>query len=232
MSKTTSPSNAWSHIKPSQDSSTSFLNLEKVIQNYASQPELLELILASKVEEDKRRAEEAKLRRKEIDYMLQKKDDEDSPHTCSKVYNQSLPSPRFEDSDKPPALATLPPISSSKHRSLSTDSNGNKRRKREMQAITTIIETKEFPYNDDYLWKNNGNTVHKKSGFKSIYYKCTNSSKSFSKRPNHVIANQRHFQAHNNVPLFLKGKRDKFFLTVVLAGLSVGVIGSTIGVVK
>lgn len=53
----------------------------------------------------------------------------------------------------------------------------NKRRRREMQAITTIIETREFPYNDDFLWKNNGNTVHKKTGFKSIYYKCSNSSK-------------------------------------------------------
>ncbi|KAI9265774.1 hypothetical protein EDC94DRAFT_668711 [Helicostylum pulchrum] len=53
----------------------------------------------------------------------------------------------------------------------------HKRRRREMQAITTIIETREFPYNDDYLWKNNGNTVHKKTGFKSIYYKCSNSSK-------------------------------------------------------
>lgn len=53
----------------------------------------------------------------------------------------------------------------------------NKRRRREMQAITTIIETREYPYNDDYLWKNNGNTVHKKTGFKSIYYKCSNSSK-------------------------------------------------------
>ncbi|KAL7312984.1 hypothetical protein PS15m_008687 [Mucor circinelloides] len=52
-----------------------------------------------------------------------------------------------------------------------------KRRRREMQAISTIIETKEFPYNDDYLWKNNGNTVHKKTGFKSIYYKCSNSAK-------------------------------------------------------
>jgi hypothetical protein len=49
-----------------------------------------------------------------------------------------------------------------------------KKRKREIQAITTIIETKEFPYSDDYLWKNNGNTIHKKSGFKSVYYKCSN----------------------------------------------------------
>jgi hypothetical protein len=55
----------------------------------------------------------------------------------------------------------------------STDSTSNqKRRRREMHAITAIVETKEFPYNDDYLWRNNGNTTHKKSGNKSIYYKC------------------------------------------------------------
>jgi 7,8-dihydro-6-hydroxymethylpterin-pyrophosphokinase len=54
----------------------SFLNLEKVVQNYGNQPELLELILSSKVEEDRRRAEEAKLRRKEIDYLLQKQSTE------------------------------------------------------------------------------------------------------------------------------------------------------------
>jgi hypothetical protein len=112
MSKIPSPSNAWSYTKPSKNNcNTSFLNLERVIQNYASQPELLELILASKVEEDKRRAEEAKLRRKEIDYMLQKKDAEDAPQACPKAHNQSLPSPRFEDSDKPLVLASLPPIS-------------------------------------------------------------------------------------------------------------------------
>ncbi|KAI7856789.1 hypothetical protein BDC45DRAFT_566854 [Circinella umbellata] len=52
-----------------------------------------------------------------------------------------------------------------------------KRRRREMQAITMIIETREFPYNDDYLWKNNGNTIHKGSGNKSIYYKCANNQK-------------------------------------------------------
>lgn len=44
-----------------------------------------------------------------------------------------------------------------------------------MQAIAMIIETKEFPYNDDYVWKNNGNTTHKSTGQKSIYYKCSNS---------------------------------------------------------
>ncbi|KAI8394085.1 uncharacterized protein BYT42DRAFT_553345 [Radiomyces spectabilis] len=52
-----------------------------------------------------------------------------------------------------------------------------KRKRREMQAVTMIIETREFPYNDEYLWKNNGNTVHKKTGYRSIYYKCTNSHK-------------------------------------------------------
>jgi len=58
-----------------------------------------------------------------------------------------------------------------------TETINPKKRKREIQAITTIIETKEFPYSDDYLWKNNGNTVHKKSGLKSIYYKCSNGTK-------------------------------------------------------
>jgi hypothetical protein len=46
-----------------------------------------------------------------------------------------------------------------------------------MQAITKIVETREFPYIDDYFWKNNGNTVQKKTGCKSIYYKCSNSNK-------------------------------------------------------
>ncbi|ORY91414.1 hypothetical protein BCR43DRAFT_518754 [Syncephalastrum racemosum] len=51
------------------------------------------------------------------------------------------------------------------------------RRRREMQAITKIVETREYPYADGYFWKNNGNTVQKKTGNKSIYYKCSNSSK-------------------------------------------------------
>lgn len=45
-----------------------------------------------------------------------------------------------------------------------------------MQAITKIVETREFPYLDDYFWKNNGNTTHK-SGRRSVYYKCSNSGK-------------------------------------------------------
>lgn len=45
-------------------------DLQDVIFYYQSQPELLRLILLSKVEEDKRRAEEAKLRAKELDLLL------------------------------------------------------------------------------------------------------------------------------------------------------------------
>lgn len=45
-------------------------DLQDVIFYYQSQPELLKLILLSKVEEDKRRAEEAKLRAKELDLLL------------------------------------------------------------------------------------------------------------------------------------------------------------------
>ncbi|KAG1050816.1 hypothetical protein G6F46_004158 [Rhizopus delemar] len=50
---------------------TPLYDLQEVIQHYRSQPELLKLILTSKVEEDKRRAEEAKLRAKELDLLLQ-----------------------------------------------------------------------------------------------------------------------------------------------------------------
>ncbi|PHZ15643.1 uncharacterized protein RHIMIDRAFT_273113 [Rhizopus microsporus ATCC 52813] len=45
-------------------------DLQDIIYSYQSQPELLKLILSSKLEEDKRRAEEAKLRAKELDLLL------------------------------------------------------------------------------------------------------------------------------------------------------------------
>ncbi|KAI9305402.1 hypothetical protein BJ944DRAFT_239688 [Cunninghamella echinulata] len=49
------------------------------------------------------------------------------------------------------------------------------KRKREMQAITKIVETRDYPYLDGYSWRNNGNTIQKKTGNKSVYYKCANS---------------------------------------------------------
>ncbi|CAO3689745.1 unnamed protein product [Rhizopus stolonifer] len=49
-------------------------DLRDVIVYYQSQPELLRLILQSKVEEDKRRTEEARLRAKELDMLLFKQE--------------------------------------------------------------------------------------------------------------------------------------------------------------
>jgi hypothetical protein len=66
------------------------------------------------------------------------------------------------------------PINSQKDRS-SSDYSRSKGKKREMHAITMIVETTDFPYHDYFTWKNNGNTIHKNSGQKSIYYKCSNS---------------------------------------------------------
>ncbi|KAI8639002.1 hypothetical protein BD408DRAFT_422115 [Parasitella parasitica] len=251
-----------------------FSNLEKVISTYGSQPGLLELILSSKVEEDRRKAEEAKLRRKEIDFMLQKQEQQQPlqgpektllppiPHrrdllspVNSSGFNDSTlprlqqhhnlnqfpwkksdsnssvkrrssnsieallsPSPNpsdlklpelsstpssssssstvrstcqlpyptnkrsrsicsFEEDHECPTVGRAPPSPPIESATTTSTTNITKRRRREMQAISTIIETRDFPYNDDYLWKNNGNTVHKKTGFKSIYYKCSNSAK-------------------------------------------------------
>ncbi|KAF9100384.1 hypothetical protein BGX27_000417 [Mortierella sp. AM989] len=49
-----------------------------------------------------------------------------------------------------------------------------KRKRREMQPVNKIVESTE-PIVDLYLWKNNGNTTQKKTGCKSVYYKCSNS---------------------------------------------------------
>ncbi|KAG0239636.1 hypothetical protein B0O80DRAFT_497188 [Mortierella sp. GBAus27b] len=50
-----------------------------------------------------------------------------------------------------------------------------KRKRREMQPVSKTIDSPE-PFVDNYLWKNNGNTTQKKTGCKSIYYKCSNSA--------------------------------------------------------
>ncbi|KAF9422402.1 hypothetical protein BGZ76_003792 [Entomortierella beljakovae] len=49
-----------------------------------------------------------------------------------------------------------------------------KRKRREMQPVNKIVESME-PIIDPFLWKNNGNTTQKKTGCKSVYYKCSNS---------------------------------------------------------
>ncbi|KAI8391288.1 uncharacterized protein BYT42DRAFT_556325 [Radiomyces spectabilis] len=244
------------HIHPHE--ATKY-DLQDLVEQYKSQPELLKLILISKVEEDKRRAEEAKLRAKELDVYLHQQrrqalssSDVDSdkewissksrsslkmkrkrrspcsvrntgglaPYsTRSKSYPQDenyiqqqrrhsaaaamlamgtlrIPpscSETASDTDSVgSSTSSQSPTTPSSHMSLSDpygfpalkpdtdaaeDNDHHKPRRREMQAITKIVETREFPYNDNYFWKNNGNTTQKKTGCKSIYYKCSNSNK-------------------------------------------------------
>ncbi|OAD01698.1 hypothetical protein MUCCIDRAFT_82096 [Mucor lusitanicus CBS 277.49] len=88
--------------------------------------------------------------------------------------NARIHSSLGESSDSPKKLL-LPPNNRPPKPSCPDMTNRPRRRRREMQAISMIIETREFPYNDEYVWKNNGNTIHKNTGQKSIYYKCSNS---------------------------------------------------------
>lgn len=74
------------------------------------------------------------------------------------------------------------------------------RRRREMQAITKIVETREYPYIDGHFWKNNGNTVQKKTGNKSVYYKCSNSNK-VSHQTKRVDPTFSHCHLFRDVPL-------------------------------
>jgi hypothetical protein len=69
-------------------------DLQEVIIYYQSQPELLRLILLSKVEEDKRRSEEAKLRAKELDMFLLQQQQQlasSSPQTPDATMMSSTP---------------------------------------------------------------------------------------------------------------------------------------------
>ncbi|KAI9286450.1 hypothetical protein BC943DRAFT_291284 [Umbelopsis sp. AD052] len=209
-------------------------DLQEIISQYQQHPELLKLILSSKVEEDKRRAEEAKLRGKEIDLLLQQQQQPTPPNeaeveeTAVKsrhsadfpyVHPRAVPiRARVQSSDSigpvrrgsilnslderrssfasqssrysPPAHGAgsgaglqrhplSPPYSNPEDRDEDgheSSQSKKQRKRREMQAITKIVETREFPYLDDYFWKNNGNTTHK-SGRRSVYYKCSNSGK-------------------------------------------------------
>jgi hypothetical protein len=81
------------------DTNSTTYDLQDIIQQYQSTPELLKLILTSKVEEDKRKAEEAKLRAKELDLYLQHGNQPPSPEASprrlsvsSLVEEQHLPS--------------------------------------------------------------------------------------------------------------------------------------------
>ncbi|KAI8997369.1 hypothetical protein BDB01DRAFT_770862 [Pilobolus umbonatus] len=231
----------------------SIYGLQELIQQYQSQPELLKLILTSKVEEDKRRAEEAKLRAKELDIYLHQVQPPSPTHSLPHLISNEdelkevQPTRKYSISS-PTKSFRMSPYTIDSHRnkknSISSDlsddmlmdqhqqrrhsaaaamlamgsslvekvkeeeeedrqddissaypspvaddyddirdqeyENNKPRRRREMQAITKIVETREFPYVDNYFWKNNGNTIQKKTGCKSIYYKCSNSNKGCS----------------------------------------------------
>ncbi|KAI9279267.1 hypothetical protein BY458DRAFT_502508 [Sporodiniella umbellata] len=169
-----------------------YYDLQQVIQIYRSQPELLKLILTSKVEEDKRRTEEAKLKAKELDLLLKhtptKRKSSFAEESIEKRRHSAaaamlamgsggtiIPEERVRsESESHEEMASAYPSPIAEEEEY-VKPGGRKRR--EMQAITKIVETREFPYVDRYFWKNNGNTVQKKTGCKSIYYKCSNSNK-------------------------------------------------------
>ncbi|CAO3677125.1 unnamed protein product [Rhizopus stolonifer] len=166
----------------------SLCDLQQVIQHYRTQPELLKLILTSKVEEDKRRTEEARLKAKELDLFLKQ-----TPAKRKSYAEESNEKRRHSAAAAMLAMGgrtIIPNDTQIQRKSEDTISSAypspvaeeeeyksGSRRRREMQAITKIVETREFPYIDRYFWKNNGNTIQKKTGCKSIYYKCSNSNK-------------------------------------------------------
>ncbi|KAI7878952.1 hypothetical protein K492DRAFT_238215 [Lichtheimia hyalospora FSU 10163] len=267
--------------RPSEDLSSNPVNgdLQDVIFYYQSQPDMLRLILQSKVEEDRRRAEEAKLRAKELDLLMLQQQQQQQPQPSQQTplthitqtatpvsfddqptfTRRPTPDTLISDHRSPttsismggasthsdhseifspintsaapagPANVTMfpmdsyppvskPSISSSPIMPNNTSSMMDDsvfhlpsndmfpspypsqplqqnvpsspliqryepyyphrpRRRREMQAVTKIVETREYPYADGYFWKNNGNTIQKKTGNKSVYYKCSNSVK-------------------------------------------------------
>ncbi|KAI9347861.1 hypothetical protein BD770DRAFT_430026 [Pilaira anomala] len=269
------------YSQPSQPESCDSSDLQSVVSKYHANPELLKLILTSKVEEDKRRTEEAKLKAKELDLYLQNQQQQQqqqqqllltkeinttnrksllyqkepelerrrrssgsstnsngsttantigavdsihrriapysiprpivmNPNTSTSVSilprrNSSVSSAvlsinklSIHNNSLPPqkiAMASSAPSTAAQYLYSPTSNNGmggsatspdskiippiikTSRRRRSMQAITKIVETTEFPYDDGHFWKNNGNTVQKKTGCKSVYYKCANSCK-------------------------------------------------------
>ncbi|KAI9255472.1 hypothetical protein BY458DRAFT_520106 [Sporodiniella umbellata] len=140
-------------------------DLRDVIVYYQTEPELLKLILESKVQEDRRKGEEARMRAKELDLILLDRMMTHDPSTWLEINHSLKPTPRKKNKGNK-AMADLTQAQLLKSR-----------RRREMQAITKIVQTRDSPYNDGFFWKNNGNTVQKKTGYKSIYYKCSNSTK-------------------------------------------------------
>ncbi|KAI8644153.1 hypothetical protein BD408DRAFT_131297 [Parasitella parasitica] len=100
----------------------------------------------------------------------------DKSPSSKEQQTSTQPDNNVDTSSSSPSKKLLLPSNHSRYAQNHVEmTNRPRRRKREMQAISMIIETREFPYNDEYIWKNNGNTTQKNTGQKSIYYKCSNS---------------------------------------------------------
>lgn len=89
--------------RPSEDLSNPINgDLQDVIFYYQSQPDMLRLILQSKVEEDRRRAEEAKLRAKELDLlMLQQQQQQQAQPSQQTSFNHITQTPTVYFDDQP-----------------------------------------------------------------------------------------------------------------------------------
>lgn len=92
-----SSSNSSSSKAPNPYQENCSSDLQSVVSKYHANPELLKLILASKVEEDKRRTEEAKLKAKEIDLYFQQ---QQKQHEEIRTNRKSLIYPK--ESQQPP----------------------------------------------------------------------------------------------------------------------------------
>lgn len=63
----------WVNEQNDEDMSPSSFDLQKIVETYGEDSEIFQLILVSKVEEDRRRIEEAKLKQKKIDFLVSNK---------------------------------------------------------------------------------------------------------------------------------------------------------------
>lgn len=127
------PSSLWPSKEKDQEMSSTY-SVEKAIQVYGSQPALLGLILSSKVEEDRRKAEEAKLRQKEIDYALQRQKKDEEVKQAIPLPILSHFSPRGDSIHsfmEPSTRSTLPPL----HMSLSENFEGPRKNSIDMLLI-------------------------------------------------------------------------------------------------
>ncbi|SAM07731.1 hypothetical protein [Absidia glauca] len=175
-------SNPFTSISDTELAPTPSCDLQQILFYYRSQPDLLQLILESKLQEDRRRSEEARLRAKELDWLLLQQSihhliytQDQQPTLTKRRRGSSLHIDSAEDQvGLFQRMASSVPVDDTL---LPQPEQKPSRKRREMQAITMMVETRDPIYVDGYFWRNNGNTIQKKTGNKSVYFKCSNSAK-------------------------------------------------------